>query len=79
MMSMEPTEQEEAAYEYLGLINAAHRVLEKNDELEDEIIAELVAKLVTFGNAHLVAERLIIENEDAAEALASELLFQIKE
>jgi len=76
-MSMEPTEQEEAGYEYLGLVNAAHRVIEKGNELEDEIVVELIAKLVTFANAHLVAKKLIQEDEDAAEALASELLSQL--
>jgi len=76
-MSIEPIEQEEAGYEYLGLVNAAHRIIEKGNELEDEIIVELIAKLITFENVHLVAEKLIQEDEDVADALTSELLSQL--
>lgn len=72
-MPNEPTEQEEAAYEYLGLVNAAHRVIDKGDELENEVVAELIGSLLTFDNSHIVAKYLADNNPTGANALRSEL------
>ena len=72
-MPNEPTEAEEAGYEYLSLVNSAHRVIEKKNELEDDIVVQVISELLTFKNSHLVAKYLADNNPIGANALRSEL------
>jgi len=76
-MTLEPREEEEACYEDIELMNAAYTLMERGNELEDEIIVELISKLITFENVHLVAAKLIEEDEDSAKALIGEVLYQL--
>jgi hypothetical protein len=80
-MAMEPTEAEEIAYEYLSAISAANRLMEKTDCIEDAIKIQIICKFITFNNAHLVANNLVKENKEVAQALSNELLahLQIKD
>jgi len=73
-MSNEPTEQEEAAYEYSSLLNSAARVIENPGDLEDEVKVDVACAMISFQNSHLVASKLVELDPKIADALCSELL-----
>ena len=70
----EPTQEQEAAYEYAHKVSAANVVLGSKDDLEDNIKVELACAIVSFENSHLVASNLVKIDVKIANALCNELL-----